>query len=136
MTDIFLAGGGRVRETPHPPARVLQEKLPTRQTTRQILARGVKRDPLSAERTHRFRHGACKRNPLPTLDEGVTLTLTSTGHVRVTPLPTNDKTDSNTGFVREAPHPLNDETDCSTGRVRATLVPTNDEINARTRRVK
>ena len=99
---LYGCSTGHVRETPHSP------------NVETVSSTAVKRNLLSAERTHRFHHGACKRNSPPTLDE----THTSTGLVRDTPLPTKDKIDSKTECVRETPGPLNDETDCRTGRVR------------------
>ena len=116
---LYGCSTGHVRETPHSP------------NVETVSSRGVKRN-LPAERTHRFHHGACKRNSPPTLDE----THTSTGLVRDTPLSTKDKIDSKTECVRETPGPLNDETDCSTGRVRETLHPMYDPIDSRTERVR
>ena len=55
-------------------------------------------------------------------------TDTSTGGVRETALPTNDKIDSSTGHIRQTPHPPNVETDFSKGRVKETPHPPNDEI--------
>ena len=117
---LYGCSTGHVRETPHSP------------NVETVSSTGTKRNLLSAERTHGFHHGACKRNSPTTLAE----THTSTGLIRDTPLPTKDKIDSKTECVRETPGPLNDETDCSTGRERETLLPTNDETNAKTGRVR
>ena len=139
-------------------------RLPIRRTTRQIVARGVKRDYPSAERTHRFHHGACKKNSPPdersdrrirqiphpsnnqrelrtvlnteTIYPRTDKTVSGIWRVRQTSYPTNKQSNLSTGRVRETPHPTKEQTVSRTGCFRETPPAPNDERDSITGRVR